>query len=893
MKEQMKLYLALILLLPLCGGLINALLGRYLPRRVGETIACGVIWGAFTCSVLAFLNFTAPVKIEYASWLSDFDFKAPIALYLDQLSLSLALMITFVCGLIHLYSLGYMKDDPSYARYFALLNIFVFAMLTLILAENLPLLYLGWEGVGFCSYALIGFWYKEEKNATAGRKAFIVTRIGDTAFGIAMIWMFQLFGTESITELNGMGFLMPAGIVTALGILLLIGAAGKSAQLPPRSGLMLRPAPHSISPDSCRHYGYSGVYLLARMCPLIGSATTQAAIAITGGLTAFYAASCACTQRDLKRILAYSTISQIGYMILGVGAGALTAASFHLLTHAFFKALLFLGAGCVITALHHQQDIYCMGGLKSRLPAVYWPFLAGSLCLAGFPGSGGFFSKDAILAAVFERGGPLYGSLFALGLLTALMTAFYTFRMLFVVFHGPTDSRQQSSDAGFSPLPAIMTVTLVPLAILGLFGGIINLPEYLGSHGLLSGYLKAIPGFAAAAHTSSATEIILQIIAAAACLLGLGFARAHGARRALTLASEQTYRLSPVPALGGIWTIQLLFIRPFVRLARFFWKMLTKSPLTAFWTGWQASYNWETAAAWNTGRGCIAVRLGRRGGGGAGVCSLDCNAMTELPLLSILIFLPLFGCLLLLPAWNRPVLLKAIALGTATLELLLTLWLYVFWEKLSAAPQKIPGYLLLQDSSWIPEFGIRYYLGLDGISLLLVLLTSFTFCTALLVSWNSIKEKCGLFLTLMLVMEAGITGVFLALDLALFYLFWEVMLIPMFFLIGIWGHGRKIYSTIKFFLFTMFGSLLMLLAIIALHLLHYRQTGTATFGLHELLKTQLPADTQLWLFVAFFLAFAIKFPLFPLHTWLPDAHTDARPAASCWPDCCSRPAATV
>jgi NADH-quinone oxidoreductase subunit L len=191
----MKLCLALILLLPLSGGLFNALFGRSLPRRVAETVACGVIWGAFVCSVLAFFNFTAPVKIEYASWLSDFDFKAPIALYLDQLSLSLTLMITFVCGLIHLYSVGYMKGDQSPARYFALLNIFVFAMLVLILAENLPLLYLGWEGVGFCSYALIGFWYTEEKNATAGRKAFIVTRIGDTAFGIAMVWMFQLFGT--------------------------------------------------------------------------------------------------------------------------------------------------------------------------------------------------------------------------------------------------------------------------------------------------------------------------------------------------------------------------------------------------------------------------------------------------------------------------------------------------------------------------------------------------------------------------------------------------------------------------------------------------------------------------------------------------------------------------
>jgi NADH-quinone oxidoreductase subunit M len=254
--------------------------------------------------------------------------------------------------------------------------------------------------------------------------------------------------------------------------------------------------------------------------------------------------------------------------------------------------------------------------------------------------------------------------------------------------------------------------------------------------------------------------------------------------------------------------------------------------------------------------------------------------MTGLPLLTVLIFLPLAGCLLLLPVWNCRVSARPIALGVALIELVLTVWLYASWQELSAVPAKLPGYLLFEDAAWIPAFGIRYTLGLDGISLLMAMLTAFTFCVALVVSWNSISEKTGLFLILMLVMESGIMGVFLSLDLAQFYLFWEVMLIPMFFLIGVWGHGRKIYSTIKFFLFTLFGSLLMLLAIVALHLIHARQTGVATFGLHELLGTQLPVETQLWLFGAFFLAFAIKFPLFPLHTWLPDAHTDAPTAGS-------------
>jgi NADH-quinone oxidoreductase subunit L len=574
------------------GGLFNALIGRTLPRKMGEIVACGVIWGAFVCAVLAFLQFNQPVKIMFGSWLSAFDFQAPISLYLDQFSLSLILMITFVCGLIHLYSLGYMRDEADFARYYALLNIFVFAMLLLVLAENLPLLYLGWEGVGFCSYALIGFWYHEERNATAGRKAFIVTRIGDTAFGIALIWLFQLFGTVSITEINRMGFLMPAGIITALGILLLIGATGKSAQLPLSVWLpdaMAGPTPVSAQIHAATMVT-AGVYLLARMFPLIGSSEmVQAAIAITGGVTAFYAATCACCQRDLKRILAYSTISQIGYMVLGIGVGGLTAASFHLLTHAFFKALLFLGAGCVITALHHQQDIFRMGGLRSKLPVVYWPFMAGALCLAGFPGTGGFFSKDAILAAIFERGGALYSGLFALELLTALVTAYYTFRMVFVVFHGEASPPFEKGEAKLFHLPRIMTLTLIPLAILGLFGGLLDLPAYLNQHGLLSGFLSAIPGFAAPANISG-VEISLQLAASAASLAGLGLAwfRYMGARRATVLVAEQSGSPLTLFLLNG-WQLdslfRILFIRPFEWLACFLWKKIDEAVIDAALVG--------------------------------------------------------------------------------------------------------------------------------------------------------------------------------------------------------------------------------------------------------------------------------------------------------------------
>jgi NADH-quinone oxidoreductase subunit L len=497
-----------------------------------------------------------------------------------------------------------------------------------VLAENLPLLYLGWEGVGFCSYALIGFWYSEEKNATAGRKAFIVTRIGDTALGIAMVWMFQLFGTVSISELNGMGFLMPAGVVTALGILLLIGAAGKSAQLPLSVWLpdaMAGPTPVSAQIHAATMVT-AGVYLLIRMFPLIGaSPITLAAIAVTGGATAFYAATCACAQRDLKRILAYSTISQIGYMVLGVGAGALTASTFHLLTHAFFKALLFLGAGCVITALHHQQDIFHMGGLKRQLPAVYWPFLAGALCLAGFPGSGGFFSKDAILGAVFEQGGPLYTGLFALGLLTALLTSFYTFRMLFVVFHGASTPLSHHSEEkvnrSVNEVEPVMTMTLIPLAVIGLLGGILNLPAYLVSQGLLSGFLGTISGFSTGVHPSSTTEIYLQIMAATACIIGLGLAwsRYTGVRRAVSLATESGAEPFYIRFLRSGWMLddlyRLIFIRPFVWLSRFLWKSVDEATIDGTLDGLArlTVHLGGVPAQWSTGR--VATSLFAIAGG--------------------------------------------------------------------------------------------------------------------------------------------------------------------------------------------------------------------------------------------------------------------------------------
>ncbi len=599
----MKTALELIILLPLLGALLNMLFGCYLPRRFSEAIACSVIWGSFAAAATALSCYTTPLKVILCGWLSVFDFSAPITLYLDSLSLSLCLMITFVCGLIHIYSVAYMAGEPDFIRFFALLNLFVAAMLLLILAENLPLLYLGWEGVGFCSYALIGFWYKEEQNATAGRKAFIVTRVGDVALGIAILWLFQLFSTVSITEINLLGNLLPVGVVTAIGLLLLIGASGKSAQLPLMVWLpdaMAGPTPVSAQIHAATMVT-AGVYLLMRLFPFISlSGVALAAIAITGGATAFYGATCATAQRDLKRILAYSTISQIGFMVMGAGVGAINAATFHLIVHAFFKALLFLGAGCVITAMGHEQNVFRMGGLRRMAPGTYWPFLAGALCLAGFPFTGGFFSKESILTALWSQGGMLYTSLYLVGLLSALLTAFYTFRMVLLVFEGD----------GVNPhkVPVTMERMLLPLAILGLGGVLLNLPPLIGS-GILDSFLAPLLQHQSH-HLTHLEELLLSLSAALISLAGIGAAylRYNPAKRGLrALESERDPSRLTLFLLHGWYFDALyrrLFVTPFVKLSRLLWERvdegLIDDSLDRFAT--LLGRSGKVLSAWNSGR---------------------------------------------------------------------------------------------------------------------------------------------------------------------------------------------------------------------------------------------------------------------------------------------------
>jgi NADH-quinone oxidoreductase subunit L len=409
-------------------------------------------------------------------WIAVSDFQVDFALYLDALSLIMMFVVTGVGFLIHVYSIGYMADDPGYSRFFACMNLFIFAMLVLVLADNLVLLYLGWEGVGLCSYLLIGFWYDKPENGYAARKAFIVTRVGDTAMALGLFLLFTQLGSLDIQiamTKAAAAWLPGSGYAVAASLLLLGGALGKSAQLPLQVWLpdaMAGPTPISALIHAATMVT-AGVYLIARTHALFALAPdVQFVIAAIGASTLLLAGFSALTQTDIKRILAYSTISQIGYMFLALGVGAWSAAIFHLMTHAFFKALLFLAAGAVILSLHHEQNIFKMGGLWKRLPIAFWSFLIGAAALVALPFTSGYYSKHEILLDVFAASahGPwLWGA----GVAGALLTALYSTRLILVAFFGQEREQQVHED-----LPLTITIPLALLSLLALFGGWMKMP---------------------------------------------------------------------------------------------------------------------------------------------------------------------------------------------------------------------------------------------------------------------------------------------------------------------------------------------------------------------------------------------------------------------------------
>ena len=466
---------------PLLGFLILFLSGGGLPKRLIAVIGAGSIGLAFVAAIvvaLPIISGDAEVIVhEVYTWLAVGSFSSAFGLYLDGLSVVMILVITGVGFLIHLYSTGFMIDDPSYSRFFAIMNLFVAAMLVLVLADNLLLLYLGWEGVGLCSYLLIGFWYQDPANGYAARKAFVTTRVGDTSMAIGLFLIFTQLGSLDIQESMALAqgeWGLGSGYAAAAALLLLGGAVGKSAQLPLQTWLpdaMAGPTPISALIHAATMVT-AGVYLIARTHALFELAPdVQLLVALIGLATLLIAGFTAMTQHDIKRILAYSTISQIGYMFLGLGVGAWSASVFHLMTHAFFKALLFLAAGTVILSLHHEHDIFKMGGKWRQLPIAFASFLIGSLALAAFPYTSGYFSKDEILLAALELEHTGFW-LWLGGVVGAFFTGIYSFRLVFVVFFGDSAGHHEAREVtGFS-----MAAPLLVLMVLALAGGLIHVP---------------------------------------------------------------------------------------------------------------------------------------------------------------------------------------------------------------------------------------------------------------------------------------------------------------------------------------------------------------------------------------------------------------------------------
>ncbi len=438
---------------PVVGFLVLAIFGARLPRKLTAVVGTGSIGLSTTVTLIVASCFLrhppagGVIEERLWTWIHVGSFDIGFSLTLDSLSLVMIFVVTFVGFLIHLYSTEYMADDPGYSRFFAYMNLFVAFMLMLVLADNLFLLYLGWEGVGLCSYLLIGFWYDDPENGRAARKAFIVTRIGDTAMAIALLLIFKHAGTLDIEQSMtwaGENWAVGSGMAVTVAFLLLGGAVGKSAQLPLQTWLpdaMAGPTPVSALIHAATMVT-AGVYLIARTHAVFMLAPlAMTAVAVVGAATLLLAGCSALVQTDIKRVLAYSTISQIGYMFLGLGVGAWSAAVFHLMTHAFFKALLFLGAGAIIISLHHEQDIFKMGGLRKRLPAVFWTFLIGSASLAALPlVTAGFYSKDLILWAAWASSAASPW-LWAAGAFGAFLTALYSFRLIFIVFFGDEKGR--------------------------------------------------------------------------------------------------------------------------------------------------------------------------------------------------------------------------------------------------------------------------------------------------------------------------------------------------------------------------------------------------------------------------------------------------------------------
>ena len=523
--------LALILLFPAFGVVFNLFLGPRYGRGAVNVVGPGVMFAAFGVATWAFLTLLAmrpggALTVHLWGWIEAGKFHTEFGLRLDALSGVMVMIVTGVGALIHLYSVGYMAHDEDFARFFTYMNLFAFSMLILILANNLLMMFVGWEGVGLCSYLLIAFWYTNPQYAYNGRKAFVVNRIGDAGFLLGIFTIVATLGAHGVwtldfVELRQHAALLGGAAATAAGFLLFIGATGKSAQIPLYVWLpdaMVGPTPVSALIHAATMVT-AGVYMIARLGFIYTMAPSALALVATiGAVTALFAATIAIVQPDIKKVLAYSTISQLGYMFLGVGSGAYASGIFHVMTHAFFKGLLFLCAGSVIHALGGEQDMNKMGGLRRRLPITFWTMFIATLAIAAVPPFSGYFSKDLILEAAYDSG---HSWLWFLGVITAGLTSFYMFRLIFMTFFG--ESRVDSEkEHHLHESPAVMTIPLIVLAILATVGGWVNLPERLLWGNAFVRFLT--PAVGAFKPIVEASPSSLSLVASIASALGIALA---------------------------------------------------------------------------------------------------------------------------------------------------------------------------------------------------------------------------------------------------------------------------------------------------------------------------------------------------------------------------------
>jgi NADH-quinone oxidoreductase subunit L len=573
----------LVPLFPLIGFLINGLGRKSLSKTIIGIIGSGAILASFIVSLVLFFDVKAHGGFTATAFnfinIENFNGSTPLsiafAFQVDQLSALFLLIITGIGFLIHLYSSAYMhEEEPKhFGRYFAYLNLFVFSMLLLVLGANYVIMFIGWEGVGLCSYLLIGYWFKNDNYNYAAKKAFVMNRIGDLGFLLAVFWIIAKLGTVNYADVFALAKNLSSFDVTVITILLFVGAMGKSAQIPLYTWLpdaMAGPTPVSALIHAATMVT-AGIYMIARSNVLYSmSHVAMNLVAIIGLVTALFAATIAIKQNDIKKVLAYSTVSQLGYMFLGLGVGAYTGAVFHVMTHAFFKALLFLAAGSVIHAMHHEQDIRNMGGLKKKLPITHLTFLLGCIAISGIPPFSGFFSKDEILAAAFAHS-PIY---WGVGVVTAGLTAFYMFRLYATTFLG-TFRGTQDQEHHLHESPSAMTIPLIVLAVLSVVGGLVGIPEILGGHHELHHFLASVLVTEQAHTIEHNTEFAIMAASVIIAALAIVFAILKFSKKPELKDAEGLNKV-----LANKWYIDELYdtivVKPLVAIASFLKNIVEK-----------------------------------------------------------------------------------------------------------------------------------------------------------------------------------------------------------------------------------------------------------------------------------------------------------------------------